>query len=181
MLLEMINRNGTRINQLITDLLSSTKFSDLNYDSVSVNELLDEALELASDRVQLKKITVVKKYSKEITEISVDRDKLKIAFLNIIVNAVEAMPSERGLLGLKTHRSENKCVITITDNGSGMDTETLSKLFEPYFTNKSKGNGLGLTNCQNIILNHKGSIEVESELGKGTSFIIYLDFPENKA
>ena len=60
-----------------------------------------------------------------------------------------------------------------------MDEETLSKLFEPYFTNKSKGNGLGLTNSQNIILNHKGSIEVESELGIGTSFIIFLDFPEN--
>jgi signal transduction histidine kinase len=59
-----------------------------------------------------------------------------------------------------------------------MDKETVSKLFEPYFTNKAKGNGLGLTNTQNIILNHKGTIEVESELGKGTSFIITLNFPE---
>jgi len=127
----------------------------------------------------LKKISVEKKYAMEISDITADKEKLKIAFLNIIVNAVEAMPVEKGLLGLKTHSSENKCVITITDNGSGMDEETLSKLFEPYFTNKSKGNGLGLTNSQNIILNHKGSIEVESELGIGTSFIIFLDFPEN--
>ena len=179
MLLEMINRNGTRINQLITDLLSSTKFSELNYNSVSVNELLDEALELASDRVQLKKIAVVKKYAKDISNIAVDKEKLKIAFLNIIVNAVEAMPPEKGLLELKTQEEENGCVITISDNGSGMDEETLSKLFEPYFTNKAKGNGLGLTNTQNIILNHKGSIEVESELGIGTSFIISLNSPGN--
>jgi signal transduction histidine kinase len=177
MLLQMINRNGTRINQLITDLLSSTKFSELNYNSVSINELLDEALELADDRVHLKKITVQKEYSTDICNISADKEKLKIAFLNIIVNAVEAMPAEKGLLGLKTEGRENKCVITITDNGTGMDKETLSKLFEPYFTNKAKGNGLGLTNTQNIILNHKGRIEVESELGKGTSFIILLDFP----
>jgi signal transduction histidine kinase len=178
MLLEMINRNGTRINQLITDLLSSTKFSELNYDKTSINELLDEALELASDRVQLKKITVQKNYSKDICDIKADKEKIKIAFLNIIVNAVEAMPPERGLLRLKTQGKENKCIITITDNGTGMDKETVSKLFEPYFTNKAKGNGLGLTNTQNIILNHKGTIEVESELGKGTSFIITLNFPE---
>jgi signal transduction histidine kinase len=179
MLLEMINRNGTRINQLITDLLSSTKFSELNYNSVSINQLLDEALELANDRVQLKKITVQKKYSTDICNVSADKEKLKIAFLNIIVNAVEAMPAEKGLLRLKTQGKENKCVITITDNGTGIDKETQSKLFEPYFTSKATGNGLGLTNTQNIILNHKGAIEVESEPGKGTSFIITLDFPEN--
>ena len=178
MLLEMINRNGTRINQLITDLLSSTKFSELNYDSASINVLLDEALEQASDRVQLKKITVQKNYSKDICDIKADKEKIKIAFLNIIVNAVESMPAERGLLRLKTQGKENRCVITISDNGSGMDKETVSKLFEPYFTNKAKGNGLGLTNTQNIILNHKGTIEVDSELGKGTSFIITLNFPE---
>ena len=178
MLLEMINRNGTRINQLITDLLSSTKFSELNYDSASINVLLDEALELANDRVQLKKITVQKNYSKDIYDIKADKEKIKIAFLNIIVNAVEAMPAEKGLLRLKTQKKENKCVITITDNGSGMDKETVSKLFEPYFTNKAKGNGLGLTNTQNIILNHKGIIDVESEPGKGTSFIITLGIDE---
>ncbi len=179
MLLEMINRNGTRINQLITDLLSSTKFSELNYESTSINELLDQALELANDRLQLKKITVQKNYSKDLCDIKVDKEKIKIAFLNIIVNAIEAMPNERGLLRLKTQSKENTCIITITDNGTGMDKETTSKLFEPYFTNKSKGNGLGLTNTQNIILNHKGTIEVESDLGKGSSFIITLGSPEN--
>jgi signal transduction histidine kinase len=179
MLLEMINRNGLRINQLITELLNSTKFSELNYNPVSINELLDEALELATDRIQLKKVKVQKRYSADICNVSVDKEKLKIALLNIIVNAVEAMPAEKGLLQLKTEGRDDKCLVTITDNGSGMDKETVSKLFEPYFTTKSKGNGLGLTNTQNIILNHKGVIDVESELGKGTSFIISINFPEN--
>lgn len=174
-LLDMINRNVNRINQLITDLLESSKFSELNHETVSVNKVLDEALDLAMDRIQLKKIAVEKKYSGKIPDVSVDIEKMKIAFLNIILNAIEAMPEETGKLILKTEERANKCIITITDNGIGMDKETISKLYEPYFTNKLKGNGLGLTNTQNIILNHKGTVDVKSQLGKGSSFIISLN------
>ena len=178
-LLQMINRNVKRINQLITDLLNSSKFAELNYETVSVNVVLDEALNLAMDRVLLKKISVEKKYAKDICSISVDVEKIKIAFLNIIVNAIEAMPDENGILKIRTEEKNNKCFVTISDNGIGIDKETISKLFEPYFTNKIKGNGLGLTNTQNIILNHKATIEVKSELGKGSSFIISLNFAQS--
>ncbi len=175
-LLEMIDRNVMRINQLITDLLNSSKFAELNYETISVNKLLDQSLELAMDRVLLKKIKVEKNYGRKIPDISIDVSKMEIAFLNIIVNAIEAMPVENGILTLRTEERNNKCVVTISDNGIGMDKETLSKLFEPYFTNKQKGNGLGMTNTQNIILNHKGTVEVKSEIGKGSSFIISLNF-----
>ncbi len=175
-LIEMINRNVKRINQLITDLLNSSKFAELNYENASVNKILDESLELAMDRIVLKKITVQKEYAKNLCSVSVDVEKIKIAFLNVIVNAIEAMPDENGILKIKTEDRNKKCVVTITDNGLGMDKETISKLFEPYFTNKLKGNGLGLTHTQNIILNHKASIEVKSEIGKGSSFIISLNF-----
>ena len=77
---------------------------------------------------------------------------------------------------METKKENNKCKILITDNGAGMDSESLSRLFEAYFTNKPNGNGLGLTNTQNIILNHKGEISVESLKQKGTTFIISLDF-----
>ncbi|HVM89872.1 MAG TPA: CHASE3 domain-containing protein, partial [Puia sp.] len=165
-LLQMINRNTGRINQLVTDLLNSSKFSELNYETASINNVLDDALALAFDRIQLRKIAVKKKYAAKLRKVSVDVEKIRIAFLNIMVNAVEAMDDDRGVLLLETIESDNKCVVAITDNGIGMDRETISKLFEPYFTNKIKGNGLGLTNTQNIILNHKGYIEVKSELGK---------------
>jgi signal transduction histidine kinase len=177
MLFDMVTRNSVRINQLITDLLNSTKFSELKYELISINTVLDETLEFAADRIQLNKIKVEKNYAADLHDVSVDKEKLKIAFLNIIVNAVEAMPPETGILQIRTEKEDNKCVVIISDNGTGMDEETLSKLFEPYFTGKAKGNGLGLTNTQNIILNHKGIIEVESEPGKGTSFIITLNFP----
>ena len=100
---------------------------------------------------------------------------MKIALLNIIVNALEAITGEEGRLYLDTSAVNNHCLITIRDNGKGMDGETLSKVFDPYFTSKSNGNGLGMTNTQNIILNHKGKIEVFSEVGRGTSFIISLN------
>ncbi|HSN60241.1 MAG TPA: ATP-binding protein, partial [Ferruginibacter sp.] len=76
---------------------------------------------------------------------------------------------------IETKREDDRCVVIISDTGTGMDEESVSKLFEPYFTNKQNGNGLGLTNTQNIILNHKGNIHVESKVGNGTCFIITLN------
>ncbi len=175
-LFDMVQRNSNRINQLITDLLNSTKFAELSPAKLSINTLLDEALELARDRIILYNINVEKKYSNDICEVSVDKDKLKIAFLNIIVNAVEAMEPGKGILSIVTRGENNKCVIEIADNGAGMDKESMGRLFEPYFTSKPRGNGLGLTNTQNIILNHQGTIQAESEKGKGTAFTITLDF-----
>ena len=136
--------------------------------------MLDGALELAKDRLALNKIQVSREYSDECI-VSADIEKMKIALLNIIVNAIEAMEPGKGILRIQINRREDKCTITITDNGSGMDGEAAVRIFDPYFTTKIKGNGLGLTNTQNIILNHKGNISVESEKGKGTVFIITLD------
>ncbi|MET0465450.1 MAG: CHASE3 domain-containing protein [Chitinophagaceae bacterium] len=174
LLLDMISRNVVRINQLVSDLLNSTRFAQLEYASGDINQLLDETLELANDRIELNKIKVTKSYGNSIGKILMDREKMKLAFLNIIVNAIEAMPQDRGVLNISTRKVADRCVIEISDNGMGMDDDTLQKLFEPYFTGKPKGNGLGLTNTQNIILNHKGSINVRSEQGMGSTFIVTL-------
>ncbi len=176
MLFDMINRNSKRINQLITELLNATRFAELNYQAASINTLLDESLELAKDRIALNHISIEKQYTKGISNILVDIERIKIAFLNIIVNAVEAMEKKGGVLRIVTKRENEKCIIEIIDNGIGMDEAKKEKLFEPYYTTKSKGNGLGLTNTQNIILNHKGTIAVESKLGEGTRFVIKFDF-----
>ena len=173
--LDIIARNSRRINELINELLSATKFTELQYEEIRVDELLDESLKEAIDRAQLSRVRIEKNYSTENIWLNVDRSRMKIALLNIIVNAVEAITGEQGRLFLDTSAVNNHCLITIRDNGKGMDEETLSKVFDPYFTSKSDGNGLGMTNSQNIILNHKGKIEVFSEVGKGTSFIISLN------
>lgn len=170
---DIITRNTERINQLITELLNSAKPAALQFESYNINNLIEESLSLAQDRINLKKIRVEKKLEPEMKMISVDAEKVKIAFLNIIINAVEAMEPEKGVLQIETYiNKNNKCVILISDNGSGISEENLNKLFEPFFSSKPKGMGLGLTSTQNIILNHKGTIEVESEVGKGTTFVI---------
>jgi signal transduction histidine kinase len=175
-LFEMIHRNSNRINRLITDLLSSTKTAELNYEKISIHALLDETLEEARDRIILARVEIVKHYCPVSCAISVDREKIKIAFLNIIINAIEAMEeTDKKVLTVSTTVQHNKCTITISDTGTGMDNESLTHLFEAYFTNKPNGNGLGLTNTQNIIINHNGDISVESQPGKGSSFLITLD------
>ena len=174
MLLDMISRNGIRINQLVSDLLNATKAIELNIKKENINKVLDRALEMAADRIDLSQVRVEKKYADDICDVSIDEEKIKVAFLNIIVNALEAMEKNKGVLSLRTKSAGDQCIVEIEDNGSGMDDDTLQKLFEPYFTNKSKGNGLGLTNCQNIIMSHRGKIAVQSKAGKGSLFIIIL-------
>ncbi len=176
MLFGMVTRNSNRINDLISDLLNSTKASHLSFEKAFINDLLDSSLTFAQDRIELKKIKVEKNYDDLVAPIMADVEKINIAFLNIIVNAVEAMDENIGLLILKTENKDSRCVVTITDNGKGMDKESLQKLFEPYFTTKEKGNGLGLTNTQNIILSHNASIHANSEEGVGTSFIITFNY-----
>jgi signal transduction histidine kinase len=175
LLLGMIQRNSDRINLLITDLLNSTKFADLRYQEIELGELLDETLELAGDRIVLNGATVIRNYSEDPCIISVDIKRMKIALLNIIVNALEAMEPGKGVIQLRTYAANHKCFISISDNGPGIDEEALSKVFEPYYTSKQAGTGLGLTSTQNIILNHNGVITLESKKGEGAAFTIQLE------
>lgn len=175
-LFDMISRNSNRINDLINDLLNSTKAGQLSFKKVNINDILDQSLGFAQDRIDLKEIRVVKNYATGLPNILVDIEKINIAFLNIIVNAIEAIGPQKGILTLTTENKNNRCLVTITDNGNGMDKDSLAKLFEPYFTTKEKGNGLGLTNTQNIILGHHANIYAESELGKGSSFFINFNY-----
>lgn len=177
-LLDVIRRNCNRINHLVTQLLESTRFSDLDLRKYSINTLLEEAVAEVEDRLKLNGIQVQKNYSADICEILVDPEKVKIAFVNLIVNAIEAMPENNGKLQLRTSIKGNICKVEIKDNGVGIPPEKMERLFEPFFTSKSAGSGLGLTNTQNIILSHGGSIRVKSEENKGTSFIINFNLSD---
>ena len=175
-LFDMITRNSSRINELINDLLNSTKATQLNFKKVNINDMLDQSLGFAQDRIDLKAIQIIKNYTHDLPLVLADIEKINIAFLNIIINAVEAIHTENGIITITTEGKNNRCLVTISDNGKGMDKESLTKLFEPYFTTKEKGNGLGLTNTQNIILSHHANIYTESKEGKGSSFIISFNY-----
>jgi PAS domain S-box-containing protein len=174
--LDIMERNCHRINQLVTELLESTKLSDMHLTPLSINALVNKALTLADDRFQLNNITVEKRLEQVTSMIMGDEDKLIIALLNIIINGIEAMKAGEGKMVISSYTDQNNVCLRITDNGSGIEPQNLVKLFEPFFTNKTKGTGLGLTATQNIVIQHKGTIAVDSTPGKGTTFT--LCFPK---
>lgn len=179
--LEIIERNSERINKLITEMLDSAKPSKLELVEIPIAEVLEKTLKLSRDRLTLKNMKLTTEYEENMPPIKVDSKKLRTAFLNIIINSIEAMEAEKGHLTISAAKIENDCVIRIIDNGTGMDKETQNKLFDPFFTGKLSGMGLGLTSTQNIVQLHKGSIDVESESGVGTTFIIRLPYEKKNA
>lgn len=169
--LGIIRRNSQRISDLITELLNNSKPSELAFSKISIHQVLDATLEQAIDRINLKNITLEKQYGEDVS-LNLDVNKIKIAFLNIIINAVEAMEEGQGKLIIRNHIANNYCYVSIKDNGTGISPENMSRLFEPYFTAKNNGIGLGLAATLNIIQSHKATVDVNSELGKGTEFIV---------
>ncbi len=175
-LLDMIERNSKRINQIISELLNSTKFSDLNLSSTSPNELLHEVLAPLGARLASQHVALVTNFDPTIKQINADKDQLKQALLNLLVNSIEAMEDKpNALLSITTTQQNDEVMVSITDNGKGMSEEDEKRVFEPYFTKKHAGLGLSLTTTQNIILNHKGIINFRTTLGVGTSFTVLLN------
>ncbi len=172
---DIINRNSRRISDLITELLDSSRPTELILARVPVNAVIHSSVAAALDRIRLKAIKLQANYINESGFIMADADKLKIALLNIIINAVEAMEENKGELIITLSNEEQKHVITITDNGIGINEENMSKLFEPYYTSKPNGMGLGLASTLNILQSHKALVEVKSKPGQGTTFIISFD------
>jgi signal transduction histidine kinase len=172
--LDIIERNCTRINQLVTELLQSTRMMELHLQEYDVNTLVKNALALAEDRIRLNDMRLNEFYTEEDVTVQADDEKMNIALLNILINAVEAMIPGEGMLTVSTHAERDKAYIRIRDNGAGIPEENKARLFDPFFTSKTKGTGLGLTSTQNIIINHKGTINVESAPGEGTLFTIVL-------
>lgn len=176
--IKIIERNADRIGDLISDLLNSSKPKALKLVDRSLNDVVKETLALVRDRLKLQSMEVVEDYEAALPRIPLDEDQLKVALLNLLINAIEAMEPDTGELKIHTHFEDGEVYLDIADNGKGLSNEDLSRLFEPYFTGKTDGTGLGLTTVQNIISSHKGKIEVESEVGTGTTFSII--FPLNK-
>ncbi|MGF6926938.1 PAS domain S-box-containing protein [Chitinophaga sp. W2I13] len=171
---DIIERNCTRINQLITELLHSTRMIELHMEPVGINNLIEKALLLSGDRLQLNEIRVEKNLVSPDVIINADEEKVVIALLNIVINAIEAMVPGKGVLTITTMLNQDKAKLMIRDNGAGIPEDKLARLFDPFYTSKSKGTGLGLTSTQNILLNHKGTIHVDSEPGKGAVFTIAI-------
>jgi PAS domain S-box-containing protein len=171
MYLEIIARNGKRINDLITELLQSSRPAEMDFQDISLVTILDSVVKAVHDRVLLRRININFRHStSEDCLIKADRSKLEMALLNILINAIEAVTDETGVIDVVAHCTPNQSVLIISDNGCGMSPETKARLFEPYFTSKRNGLGLGLATTLTILNAHNASIEVNSQVGSGTIF-----------
>lgn len=173
--LDIIRRSSARINDLVNELLKYQEADKVPAESHSIHRLLDEVLEMARDRILLKNISVRKEYAAQDYHIVVNRPKMKIAFTNIVINAIDAMGTAKGQLKLVTRLTEEKYVIQIEDNGCGISPENLKNIFKPYFTDKPGGLGLGLAAANDILRSNHVGINIESEEGRGTRFILIFE------
>ncbi len=169
--MDIIQRNSLRINNIITELLNLAKPSELTLVEQSLQEIVDESLALTNDRIKLQNIHVKKVYPPEPVLIQADKAKLIIAFTNIIINAIESMHTN-GLLTISISISEEGYEVCIKDNGKGIAKEHLPRLFEPFFTMKKNGMGLGLTVSYTILQSHNAKIRAQSRETEGTEFHI---------
>lgn len=174
LMLGMIDNNGARINGLLTELLDSSRPAELELEEIAVVDLLNEAIDLAKDRVKLKEIDLKNSFPKEPLMVRADIQKMKLALNNIFINAIEAM-EPNGVLSLAVSKKELGLEIAIADTGKGISQEDVAHLFDPFFSRKQGGTGLGLTAVLSIIQSHEWNIDVESELGEGTTFFITID------
>ena len=170
--LDIVQRNSKRIGDIITELLDTSRPTDLVFDTCSLQAIMDESITEALDRITLQHVNMQIKYANEPCNVMANKEKLKIAFLNIIINAVEAVPSITGELIISIDNVKDAHVVTIKDNGCGIPEENISRLFEPYFTSKRNGMGLGLAATLNILQSHKANVDVTSTVGQGTTFTI---------
>jgi two-component system NtrC family sensor kinase len=167
-----------RIAALVTELLEFARPSEPKFELEDINGILDGMILLVSTETKSKHINIIKDYGLDLLPITIDREQMKQVFLNLLLNAIEAT-SENGKIYVKTRsftkpEAEPYIQIEFTDTGCGIPTEYLEDIFTPFFTTKEKGSGLGLSISNQIIQDHKGYIDVESQANKGTSFFVNL-------
>ena len=172
---EIISEQVRRVTNLIETLLNIARPHPSVRAPVRVEDVLDHALDFFREKLRARGI-VVERDHRGAPEIQGDKDRLEQAFLNLIVNAADAMP-EGGRLSVSTlPGDEGDVEVTIEDTGHGIDPDSLAHVFEPFHTTKApgEGTGLGLVVCQSIVVDHGGRIDVESEVGKGTRFTLHF-------
>ncbi len=171
----MIERNTDRISKLIDDLLKSARPPELEKVHSNLQDILDAAIDFCQDRIALQNVDVKKVFPDQDVEGHWDPEKLKVVFVNIIINAIEAMEEvQQPELSIILSREDDFAMIYIMDNGKGMDEETQRSIYDPFFTIRKEGLGLGMTATLNIINMHEGKISVRSAIKKGTEFKVAL-------
>jgi signal transduction histidine kinase len=170
--LNTVQKETARLRDILDDFLRYAGRIELNRTPVDVNQMLEELVDFFSAQAQIQRVKLRLRPSEAPLVIPVDERLFKQAVLNLLINALQAMPEGGGEIILSAGREGRNAIVKVTDTGRGMDEETARRIFEAYYSTKRAGTGLGLPITRRIITEHGGSIRVDSEPGKGSVFTI---------
>jgi two-component system, sporulation sensor kinase E len=168
-----------RLDSIVTQFLRAIRPSRPQLRPENLNTIVEEAVRFFTPEIQDRDIVVEQELRSDLPLLQLDRDQLKQAFYNVIKNSLEAM-KRRGTLRIRTDTDDTHVLIRFVDTGSGMSAESLSRVFEPYFTTKPSGTGLGLLIVRRIVREHGGELSIESGQGKGLTLTIRLPYIDKR-
>lgn len=180
--LTLVADETSRCSNIVKGLLEFSRQNPPQKDFTDINALLEKTINLVKNQVSFQNINITQRLASNLPQIQVDPGQIKQVFLNLLVNAAESMPQKGDLFVKSEYVSSQKSIrITIQDTGHGIPENHLSKLFDPFYTTKSSGTGLGLAVSYGILKQHQADIHVESTAGKGSTFILDFPIPGNES
>ncbi len=177
---EVVRRECQRLQSLLDDFLSYARVRRLNLVPTDLNHQIEDVLDFFAPEAAEAGVEVVRYLDPDLPRVMLDRQALRQALLNLIINAKQAMP-DGGQLVVRTAADGATVAINLIDTGCGIDDQTLSKMFEAFYSTKPNGSGLGLPTTEKIVAAHGGQIRVQSEVGRGTQITIELPVPPRLA
>ena len=169
----------SRLDSIVTQFLRAIRPSKPELHPENVNSIIEEAVRFFAPEIEDRDIVVEQELRSDLPMLELDRDQMKQAFYNVIKNSFEAM-KRRGILRIRTDRDDTHVIVSFTDTGGGIPAESLSRVFEPYFTTKTSGSGLGLLIVRRIVREHGGEMSIESTEGKGLILTIRLPYIDKR-
>jgi two-component system, sporulation sensor kinase E len=168
-----------RLDSIVTQFLKAIRPSRPQLRPENVNTIVEEAVRFFTPELQDREIVVEQELRSDLPLLQLDRDQMKQAFYNVIKNSVEAM-HRHGTLRIRTDLTDTHVIVRFVDTGGGMSAENLSRVFEPYFTTKPSGSGLGLLIVRRIVREHGGELSIESSQGRGLTLTIRLPYIDKR-
>jgi two-component system, sporulation sensor kinase E len=168
-----------RLDYIITQFLGAIRPAPVQLKIASLNDVVEETLKLLGPEIENRGVTVKTKLSRNLTATPIDATQLQQVLVNLVKNAVQAMTTG-GALTLQTGETGDSVWVSVADTGGGIPQEQINRIFEPFYTTKKKGTGLGLMIVQRIVRAHNGRIELDSHVGRGTTFRVWLPLHERK-
>ena len=170
---DIIIEESVRLNNIITDFLNFAKPKSPYFKACKIEEVLEKNINFLTSQIKEEGCIIKKHYDDDLPEINADADMLYQAFLNILINAMQAMP-EGGIIYVKVSTENNNVTILFEDEGEGIPEDIKGKIWDPFFTTKAKGTGLGLGIVKNIIESHGGSVGIDQKPNAGTRVKVKL-------